>query len=352
MLIVLTDLGKIGPKFCRVFFSEIITCHDICRRWLLHEERMGHSLEAGLEFDSLECNRLDTNSDDISGLEEYAVKSVRANVIEPLIADITNDTLADMTPGEQNLEDENNSTNPVSIDPEDTHDPDEPPDNGSNITLDDFQDEHSWHPFYSRVHCQLVLLYHGSHRKNIDLVTFKAFLTIMKTWVPADVYFPTLDEIVNFSIPFWEEKLFKETLIDDNIMHFLEPSAMISLRLGNPRHCRSFDRVPRLSYDDQGNRGLTTQSSAFKFKEIEFNKLNDYLVGDLVCMNTHEYLENVSVGSMPSNFFFQIAKFFIKEDRYYVTGLVFIHSSAPQLQDHLRMVCCLKCTYIYLPLTL
>ena len=64
-----------------------------------------------------------------------------------------------------------------------------------------------WHPFLSRLHCQLVLLYHGSHRKNIDLVTFRAFLSVLRVWVPPDVYFPSVEEIINFTSPFWEEKL-------------------------------------------------------------------------------------------------------------------------------------------------
>ena len=42
------------------------------------------------------------------------------------------------------------------------------------------QPENDWHPFKSRVHCQLVLLYHGSHRRNIDLVTFRAFMEILE----------------------------------------------------------------------------------------------------------------------------------------------------------------------------
>ena len=42
------------------------------------------------------------------------------------------------------------------------------------------QPNDDWHPFKSRVHCQLVLLYHGSHRRNIDLVTFRAFMEILE----------------------------------------------------------------------------------------------------------------------------------------------------------------------------
>ena len=37
-----------------------------------------------------------------------------------------------------------------------------------------------WHPFRNRVSAQLILLYHGSHRRNCDLVTFRAFMTILK----------------------------------------------------------------------------------------------------------------------------------------------------------------------------
>ena len=40
--------------------------------------------------------------------------------------------------------------------------------------------ENDWHPFTNRVHAQLVLLYMGSHRRNCDLVTFKAFMKVLK----------------------------------------------------------------------------------------------------------------------------------------------------------------------------
>ena len=41
-------------------------------------------------------------------------------------------------------------------------------------------DPDPWYPFRSRVHCQLVLLFMGSHRKNIDLITFQAFMSVLK----------------------------------------------------------------------------------------------------------------------------------------------------------------------------
>ena len=37
-----------------------------------------------------------------------------------------------------------------------------------------------WYPFKSRAHCQLVILYQGSHRKMVDLVTFQAFMSVLK----------------------------------------------------------------------------------------------------------------------------------------------------------------------------
>ena len=40
-----------------------------------------------------------------------------------------------------------------------------------------------WHPFKSRVHCQLVLLCHGSHRRNTDLVSLRAYMHVLKVRV-------------------------------------------------------------------------------------------------------------------------------------------------------------------------
>ena len=37
-----------------------------------------------------------------------------------------------------------------------------------------------WHPFRSRVHAQLVLLFHSSHRRNVDLVTFRSYMHVLK----------------------------------------------------------------------------------------------------------------------------------------------------------------------------
>ena len=42
------------------------------------------------------------------------------------------------------------------------------------------QGQNDWHPFLSRVHYQLVMLYHGSHRRNVDLVTFRAYMQVLK----------------------------------------------------------------------------------------------------------------------------------------------------------------------------
>lgn len=48
---------------------------------------------------------------------------------------------------------------------------------GDNPELDPGGD---WHPFKSRIHCQLVMIFHSSHRRNVDLVTFRAFMHVLK----------------------------------------------------------------------------------------------------------------------------------------------------------------------------
>ena len=51
-------------------------------------------------------------------------------------------------------------------------------DGGDSVS--DSGDLGDWHPFMNKVHAQLVLLYHGSHRRNCDHVTFRTFMTILK----------------------------------------------------------------------------------------------------------------------------------------------------------------------------
>ena len=53
-------------------------------------------------------------------------------------------------------------------------------DNGRNGYPGDFGD---WHPFMNKVHAQLTMLYHGSHRRNCDHVTFRTFMTILKVFL-------------------------------------------------------------------------------------------------------------------------------------------------------------------------
>ena len=43
--------------------------------------------------------------------------------------------------------------------------------------------EDPWFPFLSKPHMQLCLLYHGSHRKNMDQVTLQAIMDILKVCV-------------------------------------------------------------------------------------------------------------------------------------------------------------------------
>ena len=43
--------------------------------------------------------------------------------------------------------------------------------------------EDPWFPFLSKPHMQLCLLYHGSHRKNMDQVSLQAIMDILKVCV-------------------------------------------------------------------------------------------------------------------------------------------------------------------------
>ena len=98
--------------------------------------------------------------------------------------------------------------------------------------------------------------------------------------MPPEEYFPSLSEVINFTIPHWEDKLLRKVRIsltgislvlkhfsqlkenlDGNVFCYLSPAGLVALRLSNPRHCLSFDRVPRVSLDKQGTKGITSQSS-------------------------------------------------------------------------------------------
>ena len=56
-------------------------------------------------------------------------------------------------------------------------DPDPDPDPENNPPED------PWFPFLSKPHMQLCLLYHGSHRKNMDQVSLQAIMDILKVCV-------------------------------------------------------------------------------------------------------------------------------------------------------------------------
>ena len=45
---------------------------------------------------------------------------------------------------------------------------------------EDMPAEDRWFPFLSKPHMQLCLLYHGSHRKNMDQVSLRAIMDILK----------------------------------------------------------------------------------------------------------------------------------------------------------------------------
>ena len=102
-----------------------------------------------------------------------------------------------------------------------------------------------WYPWLSRIHYYLTVLYHGSHRRNMDQATLRALMDIFRIYVPQSEYFPTLLEVVNFRFDFWEQKIFQTRVEGENVFSYLKPEGLIAMRLAHPKLSKSFDRVPR-----------------------------------------------------------------------------------------------------------
>ena len=99
-------------------------------------------------------------------------------------------------------------------------------------------------------------------------------MDIFRIYVTVDEYFPSVQEVINFSFEFWENKIFQSKVDAENILSFLRPEGMIAMRLANPLLALSFDRAPRKTPDDS----IVSQSSAEKFKQYDFRKLCELLV--------------------------------------------------------------------------
>ena len=188
--------------------------------------------------------------------------------------------------------------------------------------------EEPWFPWKSRAHFYLTVLYHGSHRRNIDQTTLRAIMDILKIYVPPSEYFPSLQEIVNFTNDHWESKLFESRIEDGNVFSFLRPEGLISMRLANPVLANSFDRVPRQNTGGE----ITTQSSAGKWKSFDFRKLGALLQGDVIQFSSQGRIAMEGFAEkVDCQIYFQISSFYIEDTKYKVKGSYFFHSSLPEM---------------------
>jgi len=217
------------------------------------------------------------------------------------------------------------------------HGPEPDPDTGNESNPPD-----PWFPFKSRAHFYMTVLYHGSHRRNFDQNTLRAILDVFRLYVPEEEYMPTMEDVVEYKNEFWERKLYETRNEDGNVLSFLRPEGMISLRMGNPKLSSLFDRVPRKTQNSE----ITTQSSAEKFKSFTFRKLGNLLVGDLVELSDvgEIVMEGYDV-KIPCKIFFHIKGFYIESNHYKAEGNYFFNSSLPEmryLRDRVEDNCYIK----------
>ena len=256
------------------------------RQWDRHHNQTGHEQE------------LIAESEDEVGSDTEVFEEVM-EVDQPMRAEETVDEPDDDFQGE------------VQFEPDDPDDPEELP------------PQEPWFPWRSKCHFYLTVLYHGSHRRNMDQQTLRAVMDILRIYVSGE-HFPSLDEIVNFRYEYWEAKIFETRIDQENVFSFLKPEGIIAMRLANPVLAKSFDRVPRKNPDGL----ITSQSSSEKFQSMKFRKLGKLLKGDLVQLsNLGEITMEGFRDKVPCQIYFHIQGFYIEKNTYKVEGKYFFHSS-------------------------
>ena len=113
------------------------------------------------------------------------------------------------------------------------------PTQSSNI---EEQPVNDYFPFKNQLHFQMCLLYHGSYRKYIDRNMLVAFLDILNVHVKE---VPTVQEVINFNFPFWEEQLLRTRVNGGEVISYLSPKALIKMQLAHPKKSFQFDRCWR-----------------------------------------------------------------------------------------------------------
>ena len=276
--------------------------------WSRHQTSTGHSLQQSVNTDESAKDISDSDDTDIVMFSENPLDVSHESLNHALVEPPSDDE----EELEHNLADATGEQNP---------DTESPP--GEHLE--------PWFPWMSRVHFYLTVLYHGSHRRNIDQVTLKVIMDILKIYVPLAEYFPTFREVADFKFEHWESKIFESRVEDGNVFSFLHPG-IIAMRLANPVLSKSFDRVPRKSSKVE----ITSQISAEKFKTFEYRKLGNFLQGDVIKLSkpgkiTMEgYVEKVQC-----QLYFQVEGFYIEGNQYSMTGKFYFHSSLPEM-NYLR----------------
>ena len=67
--------------------------------------------------------------------------------------------------------------------------------------------------------------------RNFDQTTLKVIMDMFREYVPKNEYFPTVKEVTDFKNEFWEEKILKTEMLEENVFTYLKPEGMISMRL-------------------------------------------------------------------------------------------------------------------------
>ena len=137
---------------------------------------------------------------------------------------------------------------------------------------------------------------------------------------------------MNFRFSYWEDKLFSKRTVGNSILASLRPEGMVSMRLGNPTKTDLFDRCPRSSVNSAGVKGITSQSSALKYKQFQFSKLGEFLRGDLVQLEGEDDIRNENGEVQSCSTYLHIKSFTREESLYCATGDIFIHSSSQVIQ--------------------
>ena len=148
--------------------------HSKLRGWKRHETLTGHKLEGEEEGDP--SNSSSSGSEiEPDELSIQLANRNELNNVEPVSPDVTQEAYSENDPGLPTSSPQVAAHySPLQV--ADASQPTYPdsPESGSEDSAD------PWFPFRSRIHYFLIILYHGSHRKNFDQETLEMIMEITK----------------------------------------------------------------------------------------------------------------------------------------------------------------------------